>query len=116
MTHDELLEKVDEATYRLSFWIPRITIPENKEHWIEYKWNLVHGYKKALNGDFPEWEATQERLDAIDKSLNRIIESMPPIRYGHPAEIATEPTLVHGASCFCNWCEERKEGWSNDIR
>ena len=116
MTHDELLEKADEAIYNLSFWIPRITIPENKEYWIEYKWNLVHGYKKALNGNFPEWEATQERLDAIDKSLTRIIESMPPIRYGHPAEIATEPTLVHGASCFCNWCKERKEGWSNDTR
>ena len=112
MTHDKLLTKVDEAIYNLSFWIPRITIPENKERWIEYKWNLVHGYKKALNGDFPEWEATQERLDAIDKSLNRIIESMPPIRYGHPVEVANEPSYLHGMSCTCSWCNERKERWT----
>lgn len=108
----ELLEKVDEAIYQLSFWIPRITIPENKEFWIKYKWKLVNDYKYVLEGKHSEWEATTERLDAIDKSLDRIINSMPPIRYGHPAEIEAGPNYHHGMSCLCGWCEERKEGWA----
>ena len=110
--HSELLEKTDQAIYGLSYWIPRITVPENKELWIKYKWKLVHDYKYVLEGKHPEWEATPERLEAIDKSLERIINSMPPIRYGHLAEVATEPTYLHGVSCPCSWCSERKEGWA----
>lgn len=114
MTRNELLEKADEAIYKLSYWIPRITIPENKELWIKYKWKLANDYKYVLEGKIPEWESTPERLDAIGKSLERIIESMPPIRYGHPAEVAQEPTYLHGMTCPCNWCSERKEGWSKN--
>lgn len=110
-TKEEILLKIDDAIYGLSYWIPRITIPENAEWWTKYKWATVHAYKQALNGDFPDWEETQERLDIIDKSLNRIINSMPPIRYGHPVEVANEPSYLHGMSCTCSWCEERKDEW-----
>ena len=111
INNDELLAKVDEAIYGLSYWIPRITVPENAEWWTKYKWVTVHGYKQALSGDFPDWKATPEDLERINKSLDRIINSMPPIRYGHPDEIAKDPTYLHGMSCPCDWCEERKEKW-----
>ena len=110
LTKEDALKTIDETIDALSYWIPRITNSENKQRRIKY-YSVLNQMKMAVLQGSETWQNTEEQLALVDSYASKVMNNLPPIRYGHPLDDDAKTKYTHGMSCSCQWCESKKLNW-----
>ena len=76
MTHNEVVNKLDECLAMFQYYIPRITNEENKKYWVDNRFKYAIEWQIALLIGREGWEETQERRDVIGQAVQGWIDRM----------------------------------------
>ena len=111
MTKEDALKTIDASLDKINYWIPRISNPKNVNIWISFNETLLQ-MRQAVTVGNKIWTNTENQLELVNRFALKIIDDLPPIRYGHPLDEDAQVHYNHGLSCYCFWCDERKEKWA----